>query len=135
MQDERSRTKIDEMISNAIGDIKKLVNMETVVGDAIDMGNDCKAYPIIKITVGMIAGGGEYSNKIIVRKRQSYPFAGGTGAGFTAEPIGFLISTPNGCEMVSMQAKNAVSGVIDKLSDAMAEYIKKVAKREEKRDV
>ena len=134
MNEDQQKTKIDDMISNAIGDIKKLVNMETVVGNAIDMGNDCKAYPIIKITVGLIAGGGEYSNKIIVRKRQSYPFAGGTGAGFTAEPVGFLISRPTGCEMVSMQAKNSVSNVMEKLSDAMAEYIKKIAKKEGKID-
>lgn len=134
MKEEQQKTKLDEMITNTIGDIKKLVNMETVVGDAIDMGNDCKAYPIIKITVGLIAGGGEYSNKIIVRKRQCYPFAGGTGAGFTAEPVGFIISRPTGCEMVSIQAKNTVSNVVEKLSDAMAEYIKKVAKKEGKVD-
>ncbi len=129
MSESYEKTKIEQLINGALGNIKTLVDMETVIGDAIDMGNDCKAYPIIKISVGIVAGGGEYSNKLIIRRDKSYPFAGGTGAGFTAEPIGFLVSRPDGCEMITVQSKNAMSNLMEKMGDVMANYLKKVANK------
>jgi len=126
MKEYCDKTKIDELINGAVSNIKSLVNMETVIGEAVDMGNDCKAYPVIKITVGVVAGGGEYSNKIVMRKGGNFPFAGGTGAGFTAEPVGFLISRPNSCELVTIQGKNTMNEVFNKLGDVMSDYIKKV---------
>lgn len=126
---------IAQLVADALDNIKTFVDMDTIVGNAISMGEGVVAYPIIKITLGLVTGGGQYANKMIVRKTGNcYPFAGGTGAGFTAEPMGFLIVNKGEHQLITMQNKNAWSSVMNKVGDALSDYLKSLAKNEIKKD-
>lgn len=132
-QDEM-QNPIAQLVADALDNIKTLVDMDTIVGNPLDMGGGVVAYPIIKITIGLVTGGGQYANKMVVRKGNNFPFAGGTGSGFTAEPMGFLIVNNGEHQMITMQNQNAWANVMDKVGDALSDYLKAVAKNGAKKD-
>lgn len=129
-QEKEANNPIASLVADALQSVKSFVDMDTIIGSAINMGEGVVAYPIIKVTVGLVSGGGQYANKIIVRKAGNcYPFAGGTGAGFTAEPMGFLIVNKGEHQLITMQNKNAWSSVMSKIGDGLSEYLKSLAKK------
>ena len=120
---------IAKLIGEAMDNLKHYVDMDTIIGKPLDMGNGVTAYPIIKITFGVVAGGGQYANKMIVRKmNNAYPFAGGTGTGFTAEPIGFLIVTKGEHKLITIQNENAWAETLNKVGSSLADYLKNLGK-------
>ncbi len=122
---------IKGLIQDALGSIKNYVDMDTLIGEPLNMGEQVLAYPIIKVSVGVVAGGGQYSNKLIIKRGKSvYPFVGGTGAGFSAEPVGFLIVSKGKHELVTIQNENAWAETMKKLGDGISSYLKNIAKQQ-----
>ncbi len=81
--------ELSEILDDAMKNLKTLVDINTVVGTPIIGKDGTTIIPVSKIYVGIIAGGGELDNNN--KLAYNYPFAGGTGAGFTVNPIGFLV--------------------------------------------
>ena len=133
MQNQNSggRRPVDELMSSTIENIKNMLSVQTIVGEAIDMGEGCRAYPVIKITVGLVSGGGEYSAKKISKHISNLPFAGGSGAGFTAEPVGFVINNHGNVTFSTVKNKNVTGEILKKLSDALTKYVDKILKIKE----
>ena len=124
---------IKGLIQDALQSIKNYVDMDTLIGEPLTMGENVLAYPIIRVSIGIVAGGGQYSNKLIVKKgRPAYPFVGGTGAGFSAEPIGFLMVNNGKQELITIQNENAWSEAVSKLGDGLGSYLKNIAKKQNK---
>ena len=82
--------------------IKDMVDVNTVIGEPIAAGNGATIIPISKVSFGFVAGGGEYDTP-----RQpgpeSLPFAGGSGAGVSVQPVGFLVVADDGVKMLPAQ--------------------------------
>lgn len=62
-ESERGSNPILELIVNSLSNLKSVVDVDTVVGEPVSMGNGDKIFPLVKVTVGYVAGGGEYTNK------------------------------------------------------------------------
>ena len=81
---------IGHLMQTTLENIKDMVDVNTVVGEPIAAGNGATIIPISKVSFGFVAGGGEYDTP-----RQpgpeSLPFAGGSGAGVSVQPVGFLV--------------------------------------------
>lgn len=123
------------LLAEALQNIKSYVDMDTLIGEPLSMGEHTAAYPLIKVTVGVVAGGGQYASKYLIKRgKNSYPFAGGTGAGFTAEPVGFLVVNNDQHNLITIQNENAWANTIDKVGDALNQYLKNLAKREGKKE-
>ncbi len=84
-------TGVDKVISTAISRLRDLVDVNTVIGEPYNMPDGSIIVPISKIIVGFVAGGGQVDSK-----STPVPFAGGSGAGLTVEPIGLVIKTIDG---------------------------------------
>jgi len=118
-----------ELIRNGLENLKPVIDVNTVVGDPVDMQNGDKIFPLVKISVGYVAGGGEYANKkMLAKKVTNFPFAGGSSAGCTAEPIGFLIARKSGSELITVNNENAFADIAKKVADALAYFVKKGGK-------
>lgn len=89
IENSNNKAELSEILDDAMKNLKNLVDINTVVGTPIKC-DDVTIIPVSKIYVGIVAGGGELDNKT-VKLSYNYPFAGGTGAGFTVNPIGFLV--------------------------------------------
>lgn len=97
-QDNDTSIKVDNIINDMMGNLKKLVDVNTVVGDPYSLPDGSTIVPISKIIVGFVAGGGEFGTGA---KSPTSPFAGGSGAGLTVEPVGFLIGKKGAYKFVA----------------------------------
>jgi len=80
--------------------LKEIVDVNTVVGDAVETKDGTVIIPISRVSFGFAAGGGDYAPDPNAPPREkkeaggnsgSSPFAGGSGAGISVQPVGFLV--------------------------------------------
>ena len=72
-----------------------------VGGDAVTTPDGSTVIPISKVSFGFVAGGGEYS--LPASTLPEAPFAGGTGAGVSVQPMGFLVISQNQVRLAPAQ--------------------------------
>ncbi len=105
-------------MKTAMQSIKEMVDVTTVVGDAVETNDGSVIIPISQVAFGFGAGGGEYeisktSNKIENGKNESMPFAGGSGAGVSVKPVGFLVVRMNDVRLISVSGNPLAERVVD----------------------
>lgn len=115
MQDNK---KIENLMQQAMTKIKDIIDVNTVIGTPVTCPDGTMIIPITKVTVGFVAGGGEYSQNIPPKNAQKeYPFAGGSTAGFSVNPVGFLIGSNKNIKFVSVENKNIFEDIAKIVSD------------------
>lgn len=102
---------ISVLMQTTLENIRDMVDVNTVIGDAIQTASGTTVIPFSKVTFGFATGGGEYDpQKPPVQ--QALPFAGGSGAGVTVQPVGFLVIGPEGIRLLPAQNKTALEQAI-----------------------
>ena len=110
--------KIENLMKNAITKIRDIIDVNTVVGNPINCIDGTMIIPITKVTVGFVAGGGEYTQNIPPKNAQKeYPFAGGSTAGFSVSPIGFLIGKGDKLKLITIENKNTFDDIMKLVKD------------------
>ncbi|MCL2031089.1 MAG: GerW family sporulation protein [Oscillospiraceae bacterium] len=71
------------MMNASMTQIKEMVDVNTIVGSPIQTPDGSTVIPVSKCSFGFAVGGSEFG--------QSKNFGGGSGAGVTVSPIGFLV--------------------------------------------
>ena len=79
--------------------------MNTVIGEAIPTATGATIIPVSKVSFGFLAGGGEYDSSKL--PEPELPFAGGSGAGVSVQPVGFLVVGPEGVRVLPAQQLTA----------------------------
>ena len=69
--------------------IKGMIDVNTVVGSPVQTQDGGTIIPVSRVSFGFAAGGGEYWSR--VADGPGHPFGGGSGAGVTVHPVGFLV--------------------------------------------
>lgn len=88
---------IEALMNTALENIKGMVDVNTIVGDPVETPNGEVIIPISRVSFGFAAGGGEYmmktngNGKEKEEKAEASPFAGGSGAGVSLNPVAFLV--------------------------------------------
>lgn len=125
MKDNFSNNKIEEVMSTAMKNIRSLVDVDVVVGKQIENNSGLVVLPLTKVTMGFVSGGGEYYSELKeIKKDTEYPFAGGSGAGFSLQPIGFLVVDGKMVSVIKIDQKSA----IEKLIEVVPEITKFISK-------
>ena len=78
--------EIEALMDTAMKSLRELVDVNTIIGDIIESSDGITVVPVSKVSCGFMAGGGEYG-----RQKENMPFAGGSGAGISLQPVGFLV--------------------------------------------
>ena len=129
-------TNLSKMIETALESIKKMTDVNTVVGEPIKVPGGSTVIPVSKLSVGFASGGMDYNGKAAPEKPPN--FGGGTGSGFTISPVAFLVVDENGgVNLLNISAPAAansdlvgtISGLVDK-APSMAEKIKQIFKKD-----
>ena len=122
-----SESQIDSIIDSAIEKIKSISDINAVVGEAIII-DDVTMLPISKLSVGFVAGGGEYgARKDEIKKTKAYPFSGGSGGGVSVQPVGFLVVRGKDVKFIRVDGNSPYSKLIEtlpKIIDGAVEGIK-----------
>lgn len=125
-----SEHPIESLMKVAMNSIKEISDVNTIVGEPLEIDEKTTIIPISKVALGFAAGGSEFSKETIEEYKKNdtdelvqykLPFGGGSGAGINIVPIAFII-IQNG--VVKVMPVNH-SSVIDKLLDYMPDIVEK----------
>ena len=113
------KKEIETLMQTAISNIKDLLQVNMVVGNAIQAAPETTIIPISKISCGFMAGGGEDGCKEekkaggSVGEEADFPFGGGSGAGVSVKPVGFLAIENGKVRLISVDSVLPVERLID----------------------
>ena len=88
---------IESLMKTAMENLKEMVDVNKIVGDAVEAPDGSVIIPISRVTFGFAAGGTEFEGaeeRPAQGNRQpngELPFGGGSGGGVTVQPVGFLV--------------------------------------------
>jgi sporulation protein YtfJ len=122
---------IEGLMKTAMQSIKDMVDVNTIVGDAVQAPDGTVIIPISKVSFGFAAGGGEYSGTGQSDSRKEdeddqegstsskYPFAGGSGAGVSISPVAFMVVGQNQIRLLPVSFNTSVDKVLDLIPELM----------------
>ena len=116
---------IDTMMQTTMENIRGMVDVNTVIGSPVTGAKGTTIIPISKVSFGFIAGGGEYTvddHRSRSIAMENYPFAGGTGAGVSVQPVGFLVVGDGTVKVLPAQSGSAMERIVELLPQLVEEY-------------
>ena len=126
---------IEGVMETAMRNLKEMVDVNTVVGDAITTQDGTVIIPVSKVNVGLAAGGSDFTTKSSAQSNRPC-FGGGSGAGVTIQPVAFLVVTPTGgisMLPVDQPQLSAVDKAIDMVPE-MVDKLKELFKKNKQKD-
>ncbi len=102
---------IEGLMRTAMDSIKGMVDVNTVVGQPVETKDGGTIIPISRVTFGFAAGGGEYWHH--QEPVDGRPFGGGSGAGVTVNPVGFLVVQGETVRLLSVERGDLMDNLIN----------------------
>ena len=120
-----SEHPINSLMDTTMRKIKDLIDVNTVVGDPITTPDGTTIIPVSKVSYGFASGGSDLPTK----KDNRECFGGGSGAGVTIQPIGFLTISKGNVKMVPIEKFDGpvdrIVGMIPEAFDKISGFFKK----------
>jgi uncharacterized spore protein YtfJ len=110
-----------DVLKGVVSELREIVQSETIVGEAITVG-DKTVIPVIKVSVGFGAGGGQGE-----ASDQGSGFGGGGGGGARVEPAAFIVMDEKGVKILST-GKGKWETLVDVIPD-IASKVSSLAKK------
>lgn len=110
----------------AMNGIEEMIDINTIVGEPIEVNNNITIIPISKVSFGFAAGGSEFTGETVDEynkkdKEESIqyrlPFGGGAGAGASIKPIAFLVIQNGQVKLMPVEQSNSINKLLDYVPD------------------
>ena len=113
------QNQIQEIVEAAILNLRQVAEVNTIIGQPILTSMGATILPVSQVTLGFVAGGGEYGNsEKILKNSYSKQFAGGTGGGATLTPVGSEVKMVKLCEQSNLEK------IVDVTKDIVERFVK-----------
>ncbi len=104
---------IEALMKTTMESLKQMIDVNTIVGDAVETPDGTTIIPISRVSFGFASGGGDYKGddgssdnggryEDEQSQDKSLPFAGGTGAGVSVQPVAFMIVGKEKTKLISV---------------------------------
>lgn len=126
---------IEGLMKTAMESIREMVDVNTIVGDAVQSPDGAVIIPISRVTFGFAAGGGEYTSSAGDDSQKvsrgddeencgtdKFPFAGGSGAGVSINPVAFMVVGNGQIKLLPVN----INSTLDKILDLIPEIFCKL---------
>jgi len=105
---------MEQLFGKAIGEIERMLNTKTVVGDPITVDGNT-LIPLVSVGFGFGVGGGEGTDP-----KKGAGSGGGTGGGGGVKPVALVIVSKDGVRLETV--KGAAASVLDKVADVASKF-------------
>lgn len=130
-----SEHPIDGLMKTTMESLKDMIDVNTIVGDAVEAPDGTIIIPISKVTFGFAAGGGEMNSSQADKQRNNeqdgntkIPFAGGSGAGVSVQPVAFMVVGQGQIRLLPVNQNAMIERIID-LTPKLIEEIQNILNR------
>ena len=117
---------IEQLMHTAMGSIKEMIDVDTIIGEPIQASSNVVIIPISKVSFGFVAGGSEFSGETVneyTKKdkdeqiQYNLPFGGGSGAGVSINPEAFLVVKDNIVKLLPVHHSTSFDKILDYIPD------------------
>ena len=124
---------ISELLTSSLEKIHHMVDVNTVVGKPLTVGEGVTVIPISKVHIGMGGGGSDFVTKNAIAAKKD-PSGGGMGAGVNLTPVAFLVIRGESVRMlpVAEPASSTVDRIIEQAPDLLDKFSDFLDSRKEK---
>ncbi|MGI6119412.1 MAG: GerW family sporulation protein [Desulfosporosinus sp.] len=117
---------IESLMKTAMESIQQIVDVNTIVGDAVETHDGSVIIPISRVSCGFAAGGSEFApsednNENVNNGGQApkLPFGGGAGAGVSVQPVAFLVVGNGSIRLLPVDSNVVVDRLLDTVPDLL----------------
>lgn len=114
---------IEGLMKTAMESIKEMVDVNTVVGDAVEAPDGTVIIPVSRVACGFAAGGSEFAANTEKKEDSELPFGGGSGAGVSVQPVGFLVVGNGQVRLMPVDSHNAF---LERLVDTAPQVVEQL---------
>ena len=115
-------TPIEGLMNEALGNLKQMIDVNTIVGDAITTPDGTTVIPVSKVALGFGAGGSEFAAKPAGEKEEKPLFGGGCGGGVSVKPVAFLVVKNDTIRLLPV---TGTISTVDRVIDMVPELLNK----------
>ena len=116
---------IGKLMQTAMSSIKDLVDVNTVIGDPVQASSGATIIPISRVSFGYITAGGDLTSQEKPRRAVDpvdFPFAGGSGAGVSVQPVGFLVVSGDTVRMLPATCQTVADRVVELIPTVIEDF-------------
>lgn len=118
-----SEHPISSFMDSTMSKIREMVDVNTIIGNAINTDDGLTIIPVSKVTFGFAGGGADFQTKHHSQGTTD-PFGGGTGAGVSITPVAFLVVKEGSVRVLNIAPP--VSNTADRIVDMAPDFLDKV---------
>lgn len=115
---------IQGLMKTVMESIKEMVDVNTIVGEAVETEDGNVIIPVSRVSFGFAAGGGEHGGPPPQPRQRTagsaeeqegtgFPFAGGSGAGVSIHPVAFLVVGRGQVRLLSVDGRPLFDRLVD----------------------
>jgi len=125
---EQNNHPLQGLMYSSMQSIKEMIDVNTIVGDAVETNDGTIIIPISKVGVGFAVGGTDYKPFRAAKSElgggnDKSNFGGGTGAGVSINPVAFMVVGNGQIRLIPVSPE---ANTYDKLLDFIPEAIDRV---------
>ncbi|MDP4089132.1 MAG: GerW family sporulation protein [Bacillota bacterium] len=106
---------IEGLMQSTMENIRDMIDVNTIVGEAIETSDGSVILPISKVSFGFASGGSEFFGKNEHEGNPKYPFGGASGAGVSLKPVAFIVLKNDNVRLLSVDHENTYDRIIDSI--------------------
>ncbi|MZP28172.1 sporulation protein YtfJ [Heliobacterium undosum] len=129
---------IEALMRTAMQSIKEMVDVNTVVGDAVEAPDGSLIIPVSRVACGFAVGGSEFAEPKgpeIPDAEAVLPFGGGSGAGVSVQPVGFLVVHNGTVRLLPVDGNAVMDRLIDLAPQVLDRIRDIVSDKDEEKEV
>ncbi len=120
---------IESLMKTTMESLKSMVDVNTVVGEPVETKEGAVIIPVSRVSFGFVSGGGDeapvegqgYQGESTEsgKSQNQIPFTGGTGAGVSVAPVGFLVVGSRKVRFLPVNSRAIYDRVLDEAPDLL----------------
>ena len=109
-----------------MNNIQDMIDVDTIIGEPMEIGKNITIIPISKVSFGFVAGGSEFKGEAIEEYNKKdkneeitykNPFGGGSGAGVNITPVSFLVINDGNIKLMPVEYCSTIDKIVDYIPD------------------
>ena len=123
-----SDNKVNNLLGGTMDKIKEMIDVNTVIGDAITTPDGTTIIPVSRVNYGFASGGSDIPSK---SQPAAGLFGGGSGAGITITPIAGLVISGGNVKVIQIEP---FTSSVDRIIQSAPDVVDKITSVFKKKD-
>ncbi len=128
---------IESLMKTAMENLKEMVDVNKIVGDAVETPDGSVIIPISRVSFGFAAGGTEFEQQANGgnhnNNQAELPFGGGSGGGVSVQPVAFLVAGQGQVRLLPVDRHAMLDRLIDVAPQVIEQFQEIFNRRGERR--